>query len=159
MNKFNIALFEPRIPQNTGNIARTCAAYQVKLNLIKPLGYSLEDKYLKRAGLDYWQYLDIDIHESFIDFNNKVNKRLVAFSKLAKQPLFNFKFREGDTLLFGREDLGLPDYVKNKCDEILSIPMPGGSSINNNKIGVRSLNLSVSCGIAVYQAYRDICNF
>ena len=158
MNKFNIALFQPRIPQNTGNIARTCAAFKIKLELIKPLGFSLEDKYLKRAGLDYWEYVDVQIHESYSQFKNHKKTRLIAFSKFSSIPLFKFRFEFGDTLLFGREDNGLPEEVKKDCFEILNIPMPGGSLNNTDKLGVRSLNLSVSCGIAAYQAYRDIYN-
>ena len=147
-----IALFEPRIPQNTGNIARTCCAFNISLDLIGPLGFSLDDKYLKRAGLDYWKYLDITYHDSFNKFYQSVEKfRIIGFSKKANTDLDNVIFHENDVLLFGREDYGLPDIITKKCSIMTRIPMPGGADIDNNN-GVRSLNLSVACGIAGYQA-------
>ena len=161
MNKTNnirIALFEPRIPQNTGNIVRTAAAFNYTLDLIKPLGFSLEDKYLKRAGLDYWRYLQINVHENFDRFYSTLDdSRLIAFSKFGKKPIYNFKLLKSDVLLFGREDNGLTEYVKNSCIDILNIPMPGSADINDNN-GVRSLNLSVACGIVAYKSFIDISN-
>ena len=155
-NSIRIALFEPRIPQNCGNIARTCAAFNITLDLIKPLGFSLEDKYLRRAGLDYWKYLDINIHEDYQQFTSSINQsRIIAFSKFGKKYLPEIQLSNNDVLLFGREDNGLPEDIKNECEEIISIPMPGGADITN-KNGVRSLNLSVSCGIVAYKAYEDI---
>ena len=151
-NKLRIALYQPRIPQNTGNIARTCAAFNLKLDLISPLGFSLEDKYLKRAGLDYWKYLDIDIHTNFNAFLSTVSSsRLIGFSKKANTPLSLLKFTSTDIFLFGREDTGLPIDVVKHCSNYISIPMPGGV-VNSKKGGVRSLNLSVACGIIAYQA-------
>lgn len=151
-----MALFEPRIPQNTGNIARTAAAFNYKLDLIEPLGFSLEDKYLKRAGLDYWQYLDITVHQNFQEFiSNREHCRLISFSKFSDKLLSDFKLKRNDTLIFGREDTGLPEYIKDQSVEVLRIPMPGSADLND-KNGVRSLNLSVACGIAAYKAYEDI---
>ena len=151
-----VVLFEPRIPQNTGNIARTCAAYNLRLELIKPLGFSLEDKYLKRAGLDYWKYLDIVIHEQFTDFlKYKGSSRILGLSKLADKSINNFEFKINDILMFGREDNGIPNGIKNNCDQMLSISMPGGS-LNNKGYGVRSLNLSVACGIVIYKACEQL---
>ena len=152
-----ISLFEPRIPQNTGSIARTCAAFDITLNLIEPLGFKLEDKYLKRAGLDYWPLVKINNYPNFNNFKeSKNNKRIIAFSKKNGIYLNNFKFRVDDVLLFGREDTGLPDYVIKESDSLISIFMPNVALSNNDKKGVRSLNLSVACGIAIYEANKQI---
>ena len=152
-----ISLYEPRIPQNTGSIARTCAAFDITLNLIEPLGFKLEDKYLKRAGLDYWPLVKL---KNYINFNkfkdSKINKRIIAFSKKNGVYLNNFRFREDDILLFGREDTGLPNNVISSSDSLISIYMPNVALSNNNPNGVRSLNLSVACGIALYEAYKQI---
>ena len=100
-----ISLFEPRIPQNTGSIARTCAAFNITLNLIEPLGFKLDDKYLKRAGLDYWHLMNIVNYPDFDVFKNaKRNNRLISFSKKNGVYLRDFKFQKNDVLLFGRED-------------------------------------------------------
>ena len=147
-----ICLFEPRIPQNTGNIARSCAAYNLELDLIKPLGFSLEDKYLKRAGLDYWKYVKVNVFEGFTEYKSHfTSSRLLAFSKSANESMSTFVFNKNDILVFGREDNGLPLSIRNQCNNILYIPMPGGVK-NITEGGVRSLNLSVACGIAIYKA-------
>ncbi len=152
-----ISLFEPRIPQNTGSIARTCAAFDLTLNLIEPLGFKLEDKYLKRAGLDYWPLVKLKNYSNFTKFKeSKKNKRILAFSKKNGTYLKNFRFLDNDILLFGREDTGLPDDVIQSSDSLISIFMPNVELINNDKKGVRSLNLSVACGIAIYEAYKQI---
>ena len=152
-----IALFEPRIPQNTGNIARSCAAFNINLNLIEPLGFKLDDKYLKRAGLDYWHLVTINKYSNFDDLKkNKCHKRIIAFSKKNGKYLRDFKFQKDDILLFGREDNGLPEDVIGKCDDLISIFMPNKSTNIGLKDGVRSLNLSVSCGIAIYEANKQI---
>ena len=152
-----ISLFEPRIPQNTGSIARTCAAFDITLNLIEPLGFKLEDKYLKRAGLDYWPLVKLKTFPNFNKFNeSKINKRIISFSKKNGIYLENFKFRADDILLFGREDTGLPDKVINATDSLISIFMPKVELSNSEQKGVRSLNLSVACGIAIYEATKQI---
>ena len=152
-----ISLFEPRIPQNTGSIARTCAAFDITLNLIEPLGFKLEDKYLKRAGLDYWPLVKLKNYPNFKDFkDSKKNKRIIGFSKKNGIYLKNFRFHEHDILLFGREDTGLPGNITNDCDSLISIFMPNVSLSTNNPKGVRSLNLSVACGIAIYEANKQI---
>jgi len=147
-----VGLYEPRIPQNTGNIGRTCLAFNSKLDLICPLGFSLEDRYLKRAGLDYWKYLEPNIHEDFLAYKNSVgSSRIIGFSKKGGISLNDMDFQLDDCLLFGREDIGLPSIIRDQCNIICSIQMPGIiSTINPN--GVRSLNLSVACGIALYNA-------
>tara|TARA_Y100000768_G_scaffold219606_1_gene165571 strand:- start:236 stop:718 length:483 start_codon:yes stop_codon:yes gene_type:complete len=152
-----ISLFEPRIPQNTGSIARTCAAFDLTLNLIEPLGFQLEDKYLKRAGLDYWPLVKLENYPNFNKFkDSKKNKRIIGFSKKNGIYLKDFKFIEDDILLFGREDTGLPNNVINASDSLISIFMPNVELSNNHKKGVRSLNLSVACGIAIYEANKQI---
>ena len=152
-----VALFEPRIPQNTGNIARSCAAFNIPLNLIEPLGFKLEDKYLKRAGLDYWPLVTVNKHENFEKFLAlKATKRIISFSKKNGIYLKDFKFKQDDILLFGREDSGLPDCIIDKSDFLISIFMPNIQNDPNDKKGVRSLNLSVACGIAVYEAHKQI---
>ena len=154
-----IALFEPRIPQNTGSIARTCAAFDITLNLIGPLGFKLEDKYLKRAGLDYWPLVKINNYSNFENFREfKINKRIISFSKKNGIYLKNYKFNKDDILLFGREDTGLPSKVINQCDSLISIYMPNLELNDTDKKGVRSLNLSVACGIAIYEANKQINN-
>ena len=152
-----ISLFEPRIPQNTGSIARTCAAFNITLNLIEPLGFKLDDKYLKRAGLDYWHLMNIVNYPDFDVFKKaKRNNRLISFSKKNGIYLRDFKFEKNDVLLFGREDNGLPDNIIEKSEALVSIYMPNKASDFNNNIGVRSLNLSVACGIALYEAHKQI---
>ena len=152
-----VALFEPRIPQNTGNIARSCAAFNIPLNLIEPLGFKIEDKYLKRAGLDYWPLVTVNKYDNFDQFlESTIPKRIISFSKKNGIYLNDFKFQEDDVLLFGREDLGLPDSIIDKSDFLISIFMPNLQTGNNYKKGVRSLNLSVACGIAIYEAHKQI---
>tara|TARA_Y100001968_G_scaffold113737_1_gene103138 strand:+ start:6196 stop:6684 length:489 start_codon:yes stop_codon:yes gene_type:complete len=162
MNKtkiLRIALFQPRIPQNTGNIARTSAAFKIRLDLIKPLGFSLDDKYLKRAGLDYWKYLDINVHDDFEQFfHSTKNNRLIAFSKKGSKNFNQFTYQYGDILLFGREDIGIPNDIIQKCYVSLKIPMPGGVD-KNNLNGVRSLNLSVACGIVGFHVISQLYDF
>ena len=152
-----VSLFEPRIPQNTGNIARSCAAFNITLNLIEPLGFKLEDKYLKRAGLDYWPIVNINKYGNFNEFlKSKQTKRIISFSKKNGIYLKDFKFQEDDVLLFGREDSGLPDSIIDKSDFLISIFMPNLETGKNDQKGVRSLNLSVACGIAIYEAHKQI---
>ena len=152
-----VALFEPRIPQNTGNIARSCAAFNIPLNLIEPLGFKLEDKYLKRAGLDYWPLVTVNKYGNFDKFiETKLTNRIISFSKKNGIYLKDFKFQEDDVLLFGREDSGLPNCIIDKSDFLISIFMPNLHTGTNDQKGVRSLNLSVACGIAIYEAHKQI---
>ena len=152
-----IALFEPRIPQNTGSIARTCAAFNLTLNLIEPLGFKLEDKYLKRAGLDYWHLLKINKYRNFKEFiDSSQNKRIISFSKKNGTYLNQFIFKRDDILLFGREDYGLPDEIIKQSDKLVSIYMPKKETDSKLRDGVRSLNLSIACGIAIYEANKQL---
>ena len=151
-----VALFEPRIPQNTGNIGRTCLAFNLPLDLICPLGFSLKDKYLKRAGLDYWNHLDLSIHDNFDSYKQTIkNSRIIGFSKQGGDNMEDIDFNLNDTLIFGREDNGLPERIRSQCTLMATIQMPGITS-SQNPYGVRSLNLSVACGIAVYTAYKKL---
>ena len=147
-----VALFEPRIPQNTGTIGRSCLAFNLPLDIIKPTGFSFEDKYLKRAGLDYWSYVDVNLYESFDEYKYQFNtSRIIALTKKSNNSISTISFQNTDILLFGREDTGLPDNIISKCEVIAGIPMPGG--VNQLETGgVRSLNLSVACGIVCYSA-------
>ena len=107
-----VALFEPRIPQNTGTIGRSCLAFDMSLDIIKPTGFSFEDKYLKRAGLDYWPYVDVHLYESFEDYKDSFkNSRIIALTKKSSNSISNIIYKDTDILLFGREDTGLPDYI------------------------------------------------
>ena len=147
-----VALFEPRIPQNTGTIGRSCLAFDLPLDIIKPTGFSFEDKYLKRAGLDYWSYVDLNLYESFSEYKNHfIGSRIIGLTKKSDNCIENIIYKNNDIFLFGREDTGLPDNILNQCEIVAGIPMPGG--VNQLKSGgVRSLNLSVACGIVCYEA-------
>ncbi|WP_269622921.1 tRNA (cytidine(34)-2'-O)-methyltransferase [Prochlorococcus marinus] len=156
IHNIRIGLFEPRIPQNTGNIGRTCLAFNFPLDLIYPLGFSLDNSYLKRAGLDYWKNVNLTTHKNFTNYQEYVkNSRIIAFSKDGDINLDSLIFKKDDCLLFGREDNGLPNSVKSKCNLVATIQMPSKYHSIRNKSGVRSLNLSVACGIAAYYAMRS----
>ena len=146
------ALFETRITQNTGTIGRSCLAFNLSLDIIKPTGFSFEDKYLRRAGLDYWDNVDVHLYESFNEYKNQYStSRIIALTKKSDNMISNISFKNTDIFLFGREDTGLPDTIMSECQIIAGIPMPGGEKqLKNN--GVRSLNLSVACGIVSYSA-------
>ena len=127
------------------------------MNLIEPLGFKIEDKYLKRAGLDYWPLVNVNNYENFGKFlESKSSKRIISFSKKNGIYLRDFKFKKDDVLLFGREDTGLPDCIIDKSDFLISIFMPNLQSCTKDQKGVRSLNLSVACGIAIYEAHKQI---
>jgi tRNA (cytidine/uridine-2'-O-)-methyltransferase len=146
-----VVLFQPQIPPNTGNIARTCAATQTPLHLIAPLGFEISDRYLKRAGLDYWPYVDLTLHESwnaFCKYHDPVGGRWLAFTRQGSENYLNCAFAETDWLIFGRETSGLPAEVEAQCDHRLQIPMA--------QPGVRSLNLSVSVAVGLFEAQRQL---
>lgn len=146
----NIVLHEPEIPHNTGAIARTCVLTNSRLHLIKPFGFDLSDKYLKRAGLDYWKYLDLTIYENLDDFfeKNKDVNFYLATTK-TKNIYSDIKFKDGDFIFFGKETAGLPEDLINKySDRAIRIPM-----IKDLK---RSLNLANSCTVILYEALRQL---
>jgi len=151
---FNIVLVEPEIPQNTGNIARTCAATGCALHLIKPLGFEVSDKYLKRAGLDYWQFVEVKIWENFEELQAAYpDGTFYYFTTKGRRRHVDASFKKGDFLVFGKETKGLPEELLIKHpEECLRIPMLGE---------LRSLNLSNSAAIAVYEGLRqnDFENF
>lgn len=143
----NIVLVEPQIPQNTGNISRTCAVTGARLHLVRPLGFEVTDKNLKRAGLDYWNELDITYYDNLEDFFRKNSGNFYYFTTKGKNTYSDVSFPDDCYLVFGREDAGLPEslLVKNP-DSCLRIPM---------RPRLRSLNLSNSVAIAVYEALRQ----
>lgn len=147
MAELNVVLVEPEIPQNTGNIARTCAATGAKLHLVRPLGFNISDKAVKRAGLDYWDLLDITVYNNINDFFNKTNGPYYYFSTKAKYIHSDIKYPDGAYLVFGRETAGLPEkLLHNNPETTVRIPM-----IND----ARSLNLSNSVAVAVYETLRQ----
>ena len=145
---FHIVLVEPEIPQNAGNIARTCAATGTPLHMIRPLGFEVSDKYLKRAGLDYWNLVDISYYDSFEELQEKYpNSRFFFFTTKARHRHSDVSFQDGDFLVFGKETKGLPEELLMKNEETcLRIPMFSKA---------RSLNLSNSVAVALYEALRQ----
>ncbi len=145
---FNIVLVEPEIPQNTGNIARTCAATGARLHLVKPMGFEIDDKKLKRAGLDYWHMLDITYYDGIDDFfekNKNGNFYFASTKSLYRHS--DIKFKDNDYILFGKETKGLDEkLLKDNKDKCIRIPMIEGA---------RSLNLSNSVAIVIYEALRQ----
>ncbi|RKX74027.1 MAG: tRNA (uridine(34)/cytosine(34)/5-carboxymethylaminomethyluridine(34)-2'-O)-methyltransferase TrmL [Spirochaetes bacterium] len=146
--ELHIVLLEPEIPQNTGSIGRTCMAIAARLHLIKPLGFSLEDKYLKRAGLDYWKDLDVEIHESWYAFTTAYpDAPLWYFTTKASRRHDEVKYGERVFLVFGKETAGIPDMLLKKAVEnCVRIPLLERA---------RSLNLSVAVGVAAFEALRQ----
>jgi tRNA (cytidine/uridine-2'-O-)-methyltransferase len=144
----HVVLLEPEIPQNTGNIARTCAATGCSLHLIKPLGFSVDSKYLKRAGLDYWDLLDIHYHENFEDFTKKYpDAKLFMATTKAIHTYDEVSYDENNFIVFGKETAGIPEVIlKDYPNTSIRIPM---------KEEARSLNLSNSVAIVVYEALRQ----
>ena len=146
---FNIVLVEPEIPQNTGNIVRTCHATGCKLHLVRPLGFEITDKYLKRAGLDYWDEVEISYYDGFDEILNKYpSSSFWFFTTKGLNRHSDAKLKEGDFLVFGTETKGLPEQLlKGHKEQCLRIPMIGET---------RSLNLSNSVAIAVYEGLRQL---
>ncbi len=145
---FHIVLVEPEIPQNAGNIARTCAATGTHLHFIRPLGFEVTDKYLKRAGLDYWHLVEISYYDSFAELQAKYpDGRFFYFTTKGRRRHSDVAFQDGDFLVFGKETKGLPEelLLRHK-DECLRIPMFSEA---------RSLNLSNSVAVALYEALRQ----
>ncbi|GAB6157952.1 tRNA (uridine(34)/cytosine(34)/5-carboxymethylaminomethyluridine (34)-2'-O)-methyltransferase TrmL [Desulfotomaculum varum] len=145
----HIVLVEPEIPANTGNIARTCSVTGTSLHLVEPLGFSTDDRYLKRAGLDYWHLLDLHYHKSFADLRAKYpDGRFWYFTTKGGRPYHQVQFAPDDFLVFGKETAGLPRHLLEENPQAcLRIPM-----LNE----VRSLNLSNSVAIALYEALRQL---
>jgi tRNA (cytidine/uridine-2'-O-)-methyltransferase len=146
----HIVFVEPEIPPNTGTTARLCAATNTTLHLVGPLGFSLEDRYLKRAGLDYWPYVDVHTYPHWEDFlARRPTGRMIAFSARAVQSYTQVRYQEADLLLFGSETRGLPEHIRvTLSDSLYTIPMTGKQ--------VRSLNLSNAAAIVLYEAFRQL---
>lgn len=151
MSPLNVVLVEPEIPQNTGNILRTCANTGATLHLVRPLGFSLEDKYLKRSGLDYWDISDIRYYDSFEELQSKYPDSKFYFSTTkVNRAHSDMEFEEGCFLVFGKETKGLPeDLLQENIQTCMRIPML-------DKEKARSLNLSNSVAIVVYEAMRQL---
>ena len=152
----NVVLFEPEIPQNTGNIMRTCAGTGVKLHLIKPFGFSLDEKSIKRSGVNYIEHCDYNVYDDFNDFMSKNSGEFYFFTRYGKKPHTSFDFSNIDSdiyLVFGKESTGIPkEILRDHLDKCMRIPM------NDN---IRALNLSNSVAVGVYevlrqQNYRDL---
>ncbi len=145
---FNIVLVEPEIPQNTGNIARTCAATGSRLHIVKPMGFEIDDKKLKRAGLDYWHLLGVKYYENLADFFEQTKGGRYFYSTTkARHTYCEVEYRDGDYLVFGKETKGLPEeLLHDNKDLCIRIPMISEA---------RSLNLSNSAAIVVYEALRQ----
>jgi len=150
--EINVVLVEPEIPQNTGNIVRTCAAIGAKLHLVKPLGFEISEKYVKRAGLDYWDKIEIEEHNSFLDFLKKYNpneKDMFFISSKGTHVYSDIEFSDTKEVfvLFGKETKGLPeDVMKKYLDKTIRIPMLDG---------IRCLNLSNAVSIITYEILRQ----
>lgn len=146
----NVVLVEPEIPQNTGNISRTCAITKTRLHLVKPLGFSVDDKHLKRAGLDYWDLLDVFYYDSFQECIEKYKDYPFYYSTTkAKKIYTDFKYEDESFFVFGKETKGLPeDLIYKNIDKAIRIPMRGDLK--------RSLNLSNSVNIILYEALRQL---
>ncbi|MCG6158399.1 tRNA (cytidine(34)-2'-O)-methyltransferase [Rubinisphaera margarita] len=144
----NVVLFQPEIPQNTGNIGRTCVAVGAKLWLIRPLGYQLDSSHLKRAGLDYWQFLDWEAVDSWEEVRSRLpDSRVWCLTKFGAKNPWEADYQRGDILLFGRESSGLPEDMRNEfADTTIRFPMHPE---------VRSLNLASTATAVIYEAVRQ----
>jgi len=147
---FNVVLLNPEIPTNTGNIGRLCLATGARLHLIKPLGFEITDKRLKRAGLDYWQHLEVITYTGFENFLEKnPNANCYFFTAHAQHKIWNIEFQLDDFLVFGKESVGLPQSITNKYpDKCYSIPMYSPK--------IRSLNLANAASIVVFEGLRQV---
>ena len=147
---FNVVLVEPEIPPNTGNIGRLCLATRSTLHLVKPLGFLLDDRELKRAGLDYWNEVDVQIWDSLEELQRAQRKaaRYFFLTTKSRRAYYDVEFRDGDFLVFGRETKGLPEsLLANNRDACLTIPIHG----------IRSLNLATAVAIVLFEAVRQQC--
>ncbi len=146
-----VVLVHPQIPPNTGNIARTCAATDTELHLVGPLGFEISDRHLKRAGLDYWPHVKLHYHptlEDFYGFHARQGGRCIGFSTSGRQSYLQLAYQADDWLLFGSESDGLPPEVLTACTTVVRIPM--------SQPHVRSLNLSVSAAVGLFEVRRQL---
>ena len=147
----HIVFVQPEIPSNTGNIARSCAATGSVLHLVRPLGFTLDDKHLKRAGLDYWPYVKLEVHDSLEDFLSKYEgRRMWLATTKGKQRYTDVSYRDEDMILFGRETAGLPrDFIEKHMESAVRIPM-------SEETRLRSFNLANSANIILFEALRQL---
>lgn len=146
---FHVVLHQPEIPQNAGNIGRTCVAVGAKLWMVRPLGFRLEDRYLKRAGMDYWQHLDWEVVDAWADIEERLAGRPMWFlTKFAKRLVWDAEIHRGDVFVFGSEGSGLPESLRElQGDRCLKLPMDER---------VRSLNLASTVNTVVYEGLRQV---
>ena len=146
---FSIVLVRPEIPHNTGAIGRLCVGLGVKLHLIRPLGFHLDERSVARAGLDYWPYLDLEVHDTWEEYLAAAKpKRLLFLSTHGEKSLYECVFEQGDALVFGNESSGLPEpFYERYRGRLFRIPMPGEHS--------RSINLANAVSISAYECYRQ----
>ena len=142
-----LCLFEPEIAQNTGTIARLCACFDVVLNIIEPASFILSDKGFKRAGMDYISKVNIKLHNSFLEFKNNFNGRIILLDTKATTLYYNINYMPTDCIMLGRESTGVPDEIYKACNEKVLIPM---------KNNTRSLNVAISAAIGLSEAIRQI---
>lgn len=147
----HIVFVEPEIPGNTGNIARTCAATDTRLHLVKPLGFDISDRAVKRAGLDYWEYVDLEVHENLQEFMEKYGDRRMFLATTKGGTIYTeVEYQDGDMILFGRETRGLPkELIEERKEWAVRIPMSENTRL-------RSLNLSNCGNIILFEALRQI---
>ena len=148
---FHIVFVEPEIPPNTGNIARTCATTDSVLHLVRPLGFDIDSKAVRRAGLDYWPFVKLEVHDSLEEFLKKhMDKRMFLATTKGGKRYTDVKYEDGDMILFGRETQGLPkDFVEKNKDFAIRIPMSENTRL-------RSLNLANSANIILFEALRQL---
>ncbi len=148
--QLNVVLLQPEIPHNTGAIGRVCVGLDLHLHIVRPTGFSLTDRHLKRAGLDYWQHLRLTIHDSWEEFlNTESPDRMIFASTRGTTSYLKWKFKTEDYVVFGSETSGLPKpFYKKYADQLYHIPMPGQHA--------RSINLANAASIILYEAYRQI---
>ncbi|OFZ12248.1 MAG: hypothetical protein A2Z20_04330 [Bdellovibrionales bacterium RBG_16_40_8] len=147
---FNVVLIEPEIPNNTGNIGRTCVGLNSRLHLVGPLGFSIDDKQVRRSGLDYWQNLDLEYYKSRDDWQKSMpsGARIHLIETGSSRTIYDIEYRAGDYLVFGRETTGIPHEILEKfSDHVYSIPFPGG---------IRSFNLSNCVAMVMSEGYRQL---
>ncbi len=150
----HVVLFEPQIPQNTGNIGRLCAVTKSRLHLIHPLGFTITDRHLKRSGMDYWKSLDVHHHENWEAFSNSPARpaRVFMCTTKAQTLYWDARFQDGDGLLFGKESAGCPPWLHEKIGEPFRIRIP------HENPDMRSLNLSTAAGVVTYEVLRQLKN-
>ncbi len=142
-----VCLFEPEIAQNTGTIARLCACFGLRLNIIEPMSFIFDSREFKRAGMDYVNKTNIKLHSTFQDFRNSFTGRIILLDTKAEMPYFNLQYKPSDCIMVGKESSGVPYDIYELCDDKVVIPMVHGS---------RSLNVAVSVAIGVSEALRQL---